>query len=166
MVSVTPMAGGPAAAAYYPVAPAAVMANGAAPAGESVSFSRRWQAQQVAQQQARQQAMQQAQWLQQQQAAQALALQSGPGASGYQVLAENSTAVTAENQLRMGTAGPANAAVAGAYRGDGRSGAGGPVSPGPMAAGQAPPMFRAAGQPLSPSPADAQRSGWQSSGVR
>jgi len=164
MIPVTQTASAPAAAAYYPVQPAAV-GNASVPGG-GLSYGRWLQVQQAAQQQARQQAMYQSQWLQQQQQAQAAALRSGPGSSAYQVLAENSTAVVAENQIRLGAAGSASAVGNDPNRGGVRS-AGGPLlAPTQLSPGQAPPMFQTTGQPLDPSGQNGLRSGWQNSGVR
>ena len=145
----------------YPVQPVGYASPSSATPGNGLSYAQ-WRAMQnAAQAQAQQQAAwQQAQWVNQQRA-QAAALLSGPGAGSYQVLAENSTSRTAENQARFGYVAPAGPSVNPNY--------GGPAPVAPSAqplSGQAPPMFRSAGQPLQVSDSNRLQSGWQSNGVR
>lgn len=153
MIPVTPGAY-PAAAGGYTATPVA-----------NASFAQQWQTQAAAQQ--ARQAQQIAAWQQAQQQSARYAqppMGGNPAMSNYQVLAENSTARTAENQARMGWTGgalPANNSAYGAAPAVGNgSGAGG------LVAGQAPPMFSAAGQPLAAPPVAGAGSGWQAGGVR
>lgn len=145
------------------VYPAAGGGYSAAPVANA-SFAQQWQTQAAAQQ--ARQAQQIAAWQQAQQQAQRYVQPpqgTSPGVSNYQVLAENSSSRTAENQARMGWTGGVPAANNSAY---GTAPAGNRTAAGVMAAGQAPPMFSAAGQPLAAPPATAAGSGWQAGGVR
>jgi hypothetical protein len=141
--------------------PARYVGQPVATPGNGLSYARWREMQTAAQAQAQQQAAWQQAQLRNQQLAQAAALRSGPGAGSYQVLAENSTSRTAENQTRFGYVAPSMAPVNPNYS------APSVVDPsGQPLSGQAPPMFRSAGQPLRVSDNNGLQTGWQSSGVR
>jgi hypothetical protein len=145
----------------YGVQPAAFVAQPSATPGNGLSYARWREMQAAGLAQAQQQAAWQQAQLWNQQMAQAAALRSGPGASSYQVLAENSTSRTAENQTRFGLSAPAVAPVNPNYGAPPVAGAAGQ-----MQSGQAPPMFRSAGQPMRAADNSGLQTGWQSSGVR
>ncbi|MBL8890105.1 MAG: hypothetical protein JNL67_09010 [Planctomycetaceae bacterium] len=145
----------------YPVQPVNYVAQPAGLPGNGLSYARWREMQEAAQAQARQQATWQQTQLMNQQMAQAAVLRSAPGAGNYQVLAENSTSRTAENQSRFGWAPPPQVSPNSNY--------GGPSVVNPTAqplSGQAPPMFRSSGQPLRTSDNNGLQTGWQAGGVR
>lgn len=160
MIAVTPGAYPVAGAGYY-----AAPAPGSAPvANANGSFAQQWQSQAAAQQ--AQQAQQMAAWQQAQRSGQPFVAPpvANPGMSNYQVLGENSSSRTAENQARMGWQGatppPNNNGYGAAPAASGGSPAAG------LATGQAPPMFSVAGQPLAAPTAAGPGSGWQTGGAR
>lgn len=167
MIPVTAPIGyvGQPAVGAYPVQPVNYVTQPAAmPAampGSGLSYARWREMQDAAQAQARQQAAWQQAQMMNQQLAQAAALRSGAGAGNYQVLAENSTSRTAENQSRFGWAAPTQVPPNSNY--------GGPSMVNPSAqplSGQAPPMFNSTGQPLRTSDNNGLQTGWQAGGVR
>jgi hypothetical protein len=148
-------------AGSYPVQPAAYVGQPVAAPGNGLSYARWREMQVMAQAQARQQAAWQQAQIVNQQLAQTAALRSGPGAGGYQVLAESSTSRTAENQSRFGLSPPRQTPTNPNYAVPPATGASGQAIP-----GQAPPMFRSAGQPLRTTDNRGLQTGWQSNGVR
>ncbi|MDP1560996.1 MAG: hypothetical protein Q8M16_06340 [Pirellulaceae bacterium] len=150
-----PMAGN------YPVQPVAYVSQPVGTPGNGLSYARWREMQAAAQAQARQQAAWQQAQLMNQQMAQAAALRSGPGAGGYQVLAENSTSRAAENQNRFGWTTPPMSPGNPNYGAPPVMGSSGQAQP-----GQAPPMFRSSGQPLRTSDNNGLQTGWQANGVR
>jgi hypothetical protein len=145
-------------AGYY----AAPVPGSAPVANANGSFAQQWQSQAAAQQ--ARQAEQMAAWQQAQRSGQPFMAPpvANPGMSNYQVLGENSSSRTAENQARMGWQG---AAPPPSNNGYGTAPATSVGSPG-LATGQAPPMFSAAGQPLAAPTAAGPGSGWQTGGAR
>jgi len=145
-----------------PVMPGSGGSPGTGPGG--VSYSRWLDAQAAAQAQAQQQAAwQQAAWQQaawQQAAAGGMPVASTPvawtagaGTGAYQVLAENTTAATAENQARQGLVSPRP--TPGGYPA-------GVIPPGSAA----PSAFRGATRPISSTDQSQVNSSWQPAGVR
>jgi len=165
MIPVTPVSNPVVGAGYYaaPVPVATPAANG--------SFAQQWQSQSATQQAqqvqlAQQQAQQLAAWQQAQGNGQPFVAPpvASPAMSNNQVLSENSSSQTAENQARMGWAGAAPPANNGGYGASPSGGAG--VLANGVGPGQAPPMFSAAGQPLVAPTAAGPGSGWQTGGAR
>ncbi len=160
MIAVTPGAYAVAGAGYY-----AAPAPGSAPvANANGSFAQQWQSQAANQQV--QQAQQMAAWQQAQRNGQSFVAPpvANPGMSNYQVLGENSSSRTAENQARMGWQGAAPPPSNNGYGTAPAAMAGSPAAG--LSTGQAPPMFSAAGQPLAAPTAAGPGSGWQTGGAR